>query len=156
METILNKNTEGYGYKYTDIAEIHRYLEENNITNNKITTSLIPNTTLDFIKIKLNVNLTIIDSPGFTLNQTLYNDNDFELIERINPKSFLKPITHQTKEITSIIIENNYVHGTYLIARMENGIFRDLTEEDIKYLEGCHNQIVMLKQAYFSKKNKNA
>ena len=31
METILNKNTEGYGYKYTDIAEIHRYLEENNM-----------------------------------------------------------------------------------------------------------------------------
>ena len=29
METILNKNSEGYGYKYTDIAEIHKYLEEN-------------------------------------------------------------------------------------------------------------------------------
>ena len=29
METILNKNSYGYGYKYTDIAEIHKYLEEN-------------------------------------------------------------------------------------------------------------------------------
>ena len=27
----LNKNKEGYGYCYTDLAEIHRYLEENNI-----------------------------------------------------------------------------------------------------------------------------
>lgn len=71
---------------------------------------------------------------------------------------------HETKEyfddeinkiVPSIIIENNYVHGTYLIARMENGVFKNLTEEDIKYLESCHNQIVMLKQAYFSKKNKN-
>ena len=71
---------------------------------------------------------------------------------------------HETKEyfddeinkiVPSIIIENNYVHGTYLIARMENGIFKKLTEEDVKYLEGCHNQIVMLKQAYFSKNNKN-
>lgn len=71
---------------------------------------------------------------------------------------------HETKEyfddeidkiVPSIIIENNYVHGTYLIARMENGVFKQLTEEDIKYLEGCHNQIAMLKQAYFSKKNKN-
>lgn len=26
---ILNKNKEGYGYCYTDLAEIHRYLEEN-------------------------------------------------------------------------------------------------------------------------------
>jgi hypothetical protein len=27
MSNILNKNKEGYGYKYTDISEIHRYLE---------------------------------------------------------------------------------------------------------------------------------
>lgn len=27
----LNKNKEGYGYCYTDLAEIHRYLEENNL-----------------------------------------------------------------------------------------------------------------------------
>ena len=31
METTLNKNKEGYGYQYTDLAEIHRYLEENNM-----------------------------------------------------------------------------------------------------------------------------
>lgn len=29
METTLNKNKEGYGYCYTDLAEIHRYLEAN-------------------------------------------------------------------------------------------------------------------------------
>ena len=27
---ILNKNKEGYSYQYTDLAEIHRYLEQNN------------------------------------------------------------------------------------------------------------------------------
>lgn len=31
MKTILNKNSDGYGYKYTDLSEIHKYLEENNI-----------------------------------------------------------------------------------------------------------------------------
>ena len=31
METTLNKNKEGYGYCYTDLAEIHRYLEQNNL-----------------------------------------------------------------------------------------------------------------------------
>lgn len=31
IETTLTKNKEGYGYKYTDIAEIHRYLEKNNM-----------------------------------------------------------------------------------------------------------------------------
>lgn len=29
-ETNLKKNKEGYGYKYTELAEIHNYLEENN------------------------------------------------------------------------------------------------------------------------------
>ena len=30
-ETNLSKNREGYGYKYTDLAQIHNYLEENNL-----------------------------------------------------------------------------------------------------------------------------
>ena len=30
-KNILNKNKEGYSYQYTDLAEIHRYLEENNL-----------------------------------------------------------------------------------------------------------------------------
>jgi len=30
-ETNLTKNKEGYGYKYTDLAQIHEYLEENNM-----------------------------------------------------------------------------------------------------------------------------
>lgn len=32
MTNIVNKNKEGYGYKYTDISEIHRYLEQNNMS----------------------------------------------------------------------------------------------------------------------------
>lgn len=30
-KTTLTKNKEGYGYKYTELAEIHRYLEENDM-----------------------------------------------------------------------------------------------------------------------------
>ena len=30
-DTNLTKNKEGYGYKYTDLAQIHEYLEENNM-----------------------------------------------------------------------------------------------------------------------------
>lgn len=30
-KTTLTKNKDGYGYKYTELAEIHRYLEENNM-----------------------------------------------------------------------------------------------------------------------------
>lgn len=30
-ETNITKNKEGYGYKYTDLAQIHEYLEQNNM-----------------------------------------------------------------------------------------------------------------------------
>lgn len=31
MGTTVSKNKEGYGYKYTDLAQIHEYLEQNNM-----------------------------------------------------------------------------------------------------------------------------
>ena len=30
-EKNLKRNKEGYGYKYTDLAQIHEYLEKNNM-----------------------------------------------------------------------------------------------------------------------------
>ena len=81
----------------------------NNLTNatneNKITTSSIPNTTIDFIKIKLD-NISIIDSPGFTNKTTIYNPEEFDLIKRVMPRTFLKPSTYQVKPISSILIED--------------------------------------------------
>ncbi|MBR6613140.1 MAG: ERF family protein [Clostridia bacterium] len=32
MSNVVKKNAEGYGYAYTDIAEIHRFLEQNNMS----------------------------------------------------------------------------------------------------------------------------
>lgn len=31
LETTVTKNKQGYGYKYTDLAQIHDYLEQNNL-----------------------------------------------------------------------------------------------------------------------------
>ena len=81
----------------------------NKLTNandsNKITTSSIPNTTIDFINIKLD-NISIIDSPGFTNTTTLYEPNEFDLIKRVMPRNTLKPTTYQVKPISSILIED--------------------------------------------------
>lgn len=78
----------------------------NRLTNKEdITTSLVPNTTIDFIKIKLDNNLTIIDSPGFLYEDTLYEKDDILFIKKINPKTFIKPITFQLKKGASIIID---------------------------------------------------
>lgn len=80
-------------------------------TSNKssITTSLIPNTTLDFINVLINDNLTLIDSPGFILNNSLYKNDDIALIKRINPKNYLKPITFQCNKLMYLNIEDKII-----------------------------------------------
>lgn len=71
-----------------------------------ITTSLVPNTTLDFMNIKITDQLTIIDSPGFTLKNTIYENNDIKFLKKINPKKVIKPITYQLKTNASVLIED--------------------------------------------------
>jgi len=71
----------------------------------KLTTSNNLNTTIDFIPIKVNGN-TIIDSPGFIYRKPFYNPEEFDLIKRANPRTFLKPRTYQTKKDLNLIVEN--------------------------------------------------
>ncbi len=110
----LLKNIEEKNFKtchiigYTNSGKsslINKLCEINNV-NHELTTCLIPNTTIDFIKIKLNEHITIIDSPGFTLKNPIYKDDDFELIEAINPRKPLSPITYQVKPISYINIHD--------------------------------------------------
>lgn len=70
-----------------------------------ITTSNIPNTTLDFLDIDIE-DKHIIDTPGFNLDNTFYNSAEFDLIDRINPKVVMSPLTYQLKEDTRIVIED--------------------------------------------------
>lgn len=110
-KSILNKLSnqnikEVYIVGYTNAGKstlINKLTNADN--NNKITTSSIPNTTIDFIKIKEN-DISIIDSPGFTNNNTFYNQDEFDLIKRVMPRTTLKPRTYQVKPISSILIED--------------------------------------------------
>lgn len=85
---------------------INKICEQNNIEGKTITTSILPNTTVDFINIPITKNITIIDSPGFTSKYTLYDNTEYDLMKNILPKNIINPITEQTKENTSLIIEN--------------------------------------------------
>lgn len=120
---------------------INKICEINDIKDQELTTCLIPNTTIDFIKIRINDNLTIIDSPGFTLQNPIYKENDFDLIEAINPRKVLSPITYQVKDITYINIHN-------LIA-LNSNINNSLT----LYLSNVLNidRIFKLKETFTSK-----
>lgn len=85
---------------------INKICEQNNIEGKTITTSILPNTTVDFINIPITKNITIIDSPGFTPKYTLYDNTEYDLMKNILPKNIINPTTEQTKENTSLIIEN--------------------------------------------------
>ena len=73
---------------------------------NKITTSYEENTTLDFIRLKLNDSLTIIDSPGFILK----NKVSINIINKNNVKKVLKPKTYQMKAGETLKIDNIYLN----------------------------------------------
>lgn len=75
------------------------------IDNKIITASNNPNTTLDFMEIKLGDKI-IIDTPGFNLNKTFYQEDEFDLIKRLNPKYYIKPLIYQAKPEQYFNIEN--------------------------------------------------
>lgn len=110
LTNYLNRNNYSTNYVvgYVNAGKsslINALYELNNDEKSIITTSNVPNTTLDFITMKITDNLVLIDSPGFAMDKSLLNTQ--ELIKKVNPKKTIKPITYQVKPESGIIIENN-------------------------------------------------
>lgn len=70
-----------------------------NYSDNKteITTSILPSTTLNSIEIKLNDELTIIDTPGLLDNGNIINYVEGNDLKKIVPTKEIKPVTFQIK-----------------------------------------------------------
>lgn len=83
---------------------INEILKINNQKINDLTTSHIPHTTMNFINIKINDNLLLIDSPGFSYTDFL--NNNLEILKKINLTKKIKPATYQMKSSESLVIEN--------------------------------------------------
>lgn len=69
-----------------------------------ITTSLIPATTLDTINVKIDDNLTFIDTPGIIDNSNYLTGEKPKIVKLLTPKKEIKPRTYQMKPNQSIII----------------------------------------------------
>ena len=108
-----NNYKESYivGYTNSGKSTLLNKLKAKNGKGSDITVSLIPNTTANFIEIDLE-DIKLFDSPGFVLNKTLYNDDEYDLIKRINPASSLKPITMQTKDNMILNLEDKLYFNT--------------------------------------------
>lgn len=81
--------------------------------NSFITTSAFPATTLDLIKIKLNKDLTLIDTPGLVSDNNYLTNESMANVKKISPKTEIKPRTFQMKPNESILI-GDYARIDYL------------------------------------------
>lgn len=107
IKNIVLENNYTYlvGYTNSGKSSLINRLRKEFGSKEVITTSIIPNTTIDFIKIKLDTN-TIVDSPGFTYDSSIYNNEDLSLIKKTNIKNNINPITYQIKKNDKILIED--------------------------------------------------
>lgn len=100
LNNIIKQSKVSYicGFTNSGKSTIINHLCEINNKKGKVLESLMPNTTLELIKIKLDENTYVYDTPGFVL------DSDFD--EETFPKKFIKPVTIQTKPNDIILINN--------------------------------------------------
>lgn len=129
-ELIKNNEKSIYVIGYTSSGKstfINKLLTLNGKSGN-ITTSSLPNTTLECINIKLNDKLTLIDTPGFVSENSSYNFIDVDIYKKLLPKSVIKPKVYTIKKDFMIIlgdilrIENNSDKDVNLVFYFKNEI----------------------------------
>lgn len=129
-ELIKNNEKSVYVIGYTSSGKstfINKLLMLNGKSGN-ITTSSLPNTTLECINIKLNDKLTLIDTPGFVSENSSYNFIDVDIYKKLPPKSVIKPKVYTIKKDFMIIlgdilrIENNSNEDVNLVFYFKNEI----------------------------------
>lgn len=129
-ELIKNNEKSVYVIGYTSSGKstfINKLLMLNGKSGN-ITTSSLPNTTLECINIKLNDKLTLIDTPGFVSENSSYNFIDVDIYKKMLPKSVIKPKVYTIKKDFMIIlgdilrIENNSNEDVNLVFYFKNEI----------------------------------
>ena len=72
----------------------------------EITESNLPSTTLDKIFVKVNDNLTLIDTPGLLDNESMVLEASAFLLKKIVPRKEIRPLSFQVKGFQSLIIED--------------------------------------------------
>ena len=85
---------------------INTIIKACNKENYELTTSIIPSTTLDTLKVKLSSELTIIDTPGLISKSNYINILPIKDVKLITPKKEIKPRTYQIRPNQSILIGN--------------------------------------------------
>ena len=122
---------------------VHNY-SDNHIN---ITTSNLPSTTLNSLEIKVNDDLTLIDTPGILDEGNIINYLDEKTIKKIMPKNEIKPITYQVHSKQTIVVEdilNIESTDNNLTLYFSNNLKIDRKYSDCKKLE--YEKIIRVKK----------
>ncbi|MBQ6477343.1 MAG: 50S ribosome-binding GTPase [Bacilli bacterium] len=94
---------------------INNIIKNYSESNDSLTQSPLPSTTLNTVSIKLNDYLTLIDTPGLIDTGSIINNLDVNLVKKISPKKEIKPRTYQLRAGQGILIEDlvriDYIEG---------------------------------------------
>lgn len=71
-----------------------------------VTTSILPSTTLSNVKVDVNENLTLIDTPGIIDDGSIMNYLEPEKLKKVLPRNEIRTITYQIRSKQSIFIED--------------------------------------------------
>lgn len=102
------KDENVYIIGYTNAGKstmINKILYNYTKIGSSITTSMLPSTTIDSINIKIDDNLTLVDTPGL-LNNNIIDYIDVNTMKKIVPKKEINPRTYQIKTRQILIIDN--------------------------------------------------
>lgn len=118
-----------YVVGYTSVGKstlINKMIKNYSENQANITTSILPSTTLDLIDVKIDDNLTLIDTPGLLDGGSIILNIDGKTLNKIMPKKEIKPVTIQVKRSQIIIIDNivriDVKEKTNLIFYMSNDL----------------------------------
>lgn len=128
IDTVIISSVKNYNFDHL-YNKINKYKKSNNVyvvgftnagkstminkilynysnNNTVITTSNLPSTTIDCLEVKVNDNLTLIDTPGLLDMGDITSHIDSNLLKRIIPSKELRPITYQIKDKQSIFVDD--------------------------------------------------
>ena len=97
---LYKRNKDVYVVGFTNAGKstmINKLLYNYSNVDTRITTSVLPSTTLNNIELNLNDDLTIIDTPGLLDKGNIINYVDGKDLKVIVPTKEIKPITYQIK-----------------------------------------------------------
>lgn len=139
-----SKNVYVIGYTNAGKSTLINSLIKNYGKNDKkITTSVLPSTTLDLIDVKINDDLTVIDTPGLLDEGSMVLVNNGDVLKKIIPKKEIKPVVIQAKIDQTIVVSDLFrldvSEGSNLVFYMSNDLQVERFYKEVSKLADLSN-----------------